>query len=62
MTERFNRFMEKINKEVEKIAGLGVYDLADVSFHDMYEDGFSPREAAIEALENEGFVATEEKT
>ena len=48
-------WMDKVNRHVEAIAGLSVWDLPDCPFADWHEDGYSPREAANLALEDAGF-------
>lgn len=51
----FTEWMVEVNREVTIQTGLSAYDLADRPYRDMYDDGFTPREAAHEALEYEGF-------
>lgn len=51
----FKQWMAQVNREVSRIAGLSVYDLADQPFRDWYEDGLTPAEAAEETLMDEGF-------
>lgn len=48
----FEEWMKQVNKELEFIS---CDDLPDIDYRSMYEDLASPREAAIEALENAGF-------
>ena len=50
-----NEWLSKVDKEIESICGLGYMDLADQQWADWYFSLMSPREAAVEALENEGF-------
>ena len=56
------RFMSLVDVEVYKIAMISVHDLADCCFWDMWNDGMSPKEVAIEALENDdlysGFMSS----
>jgi hypothetical protein len=50
-------FMKQVNREVYKIAMISVHDLADCCFWDMWHDGMSPRETAIEALDNDSLYS-----
>lgn len=52
--------MLQVNREVSRIAGLSVYDLADQPFREWYDDGIDPDEAAEMTLEDEGFPFEEE--
>ena len=51
----FKEWMKEVDKEVEGICGMGVYDLPDCRFRDEYEAGTEPSEMAEVALENAGF-------
>lgn len=53
----FEIWMKKVDQELEARCGLVSLDLADMPYRDWYEDGYTPSEAAQEALENEGFPA-----
>ena len=55
MKASFESWMDKVDAAVEAIAGLSVYDLADIAFRDLYEDGVSARSVARMALAEEGF-------
>ena len=51
----FPQWMQKVDAEIEKICGLSSMDLADQPFHDWFDDGMDPAEAAELTLEDEGF-------
>ena len=51
----FNRWMAMVNREVTAISGLGVNDLADAPYRDMYEDDIEVEDAALEVLELSDF-------
>ncbi|MCP4424433.1 MAG: hypothetical protein GY803_08085 [Chloroflexi bacterium] len=51
----FETWMSQVDAAVSGMAFISVYDLADQPFRDWYNDGYSPREAAEEALESEGY-------
>lgn len=48
----FDIWMGKVDDELDKIAGCAHDDLIDCPYADWYDiDGYSPKEAAIKALE-----------
>lgn len=51
----FEQWMKKVNQNISEVAGLSSDDLADQTYMDWFEDGMTPMEAAMEALEAEGF-------
>lgn len=51
----FEQWMQKVDSKVGAMTGLSVHDLADQPFRDWFDDGMSPREAALETLENDGY-------
>jgi len=51
----FDLWMAKVDQAVARKSGLSVYDLADQCYRDMYDDGFTPSQAAQVALSEEGF-------
>ena len=51
----FKQWMQLVDLEIASICGLSHMDLADQMYRDWFDEGWAPREAAIEALENEGF-------
>ena len=55
MNGDFDKWMKSVDRAVETIAGLSVHDLADCCFRDWFEGGYTPGQAAREALANEGF-------
>jgi len=55
----FRDFMNEIDAEVLRIAGVSVYDLPDCIFGDWYELGASAEEAARMALEEADWVAAQ---
>jgi hypothetical protein len=51
----FDAWMQEVDKVVEYLACVSVYELPDmVCWHDLYDDGASPRDAAREALRESG--------
>lgn len=55
MERTFEKWLSEVNAVIEKLCGLGYEDIADKPWWDWWEDGVSPREAAEEALAEEGF-------
>jgi len=51
----FEQWMKAVDKVVERLAGLSVYDLPDMPFYDMYEDDYTPIEAARATLTESGW-------
>lgn len=56
MEKAFERWMEKVDAEIDKIIGLGLDhdDLIDQPWHDWYEDGVRPKTAAKRAIKDNG--------
>lgn len=46
----FDEWMIEADRECEALVGLGLLDLPDVAFRDMYDDGESPLTAAKTAI------------
>ena len=53
--ESFKIWMRKVDRELLRICGFTHSDLPDKMYSDMWADEFSPRECAVEVLEEEGF-------
>jgi hypothetical protein len=51
----FEQWMQKVDSAVIRQTGVSVHDLADQCFHDWFDDGITPVQAARLTLENEGF-------
>lgn len=51
----FDEWMKEVDQQVILIVECSVHDLADQPFRDWFGDGYSARDAAEEALENEGW-------
>lgn len=52
----FNEWLKVVDDEVVRLTfGLGIYDLPDIPYHDLYDDGAIPQEAAEEVLAQSGF-------
>lgn len=51
----FEEWMNKVDQSIANKCGLSSGDLEDVCYHDMYDDDYTPKDAASEALENAGF-------
>jgi hypothetical protein len=47
----FNEWMAQVNALVLHKTGVSVHDLADMSFHDWYDDGITPPQAVKLVLE-----------
>jgi len=56
----FIEWMAEVDVELVRMSTLGSMDLADQTYHDWYDSGMTPKEAALETLENEGFPFEEE--
>jgi len=56
----FGSWMRTVDQVVFSLAGIGAYDIADQTWRDWYDDGYTADEAAREALENEGFPFEDE--
>ena len=50
----FEQWMSKVDAEVERAVGLSADDLADAPYYDMYEDGRTPKSAAMTAIRLSG--------
>ncbi len=55
----FSEWMQQVNVHVWGVAGLSADDLADQTWRDWFDDQYTPREAALKALENEGYSQVE---
>lgn len=51
----YKQWHDRVNAIVMRIAGIGIDDLADGLSADAWRDETTPKEYAIEQLENEGF-------
>lgn len=51
----FETWMELVDDACERIAGVSIYDLPDNVFYDLYEDGYTPAEAAKNTLTEAGW-------
>jgi len=54
-TDTYEDWMRRVDKCVEAIAGVSVYDLPDYCFRDAYEDGRRPSSVARDALKEAGW-------
>lgn len=52
----FDEWMEAVDARVWAAANVSVHDLPDWHFMDAYTDGAPPEEAAVEVLENAGWL------
>ena len=55
MKQTFIEWKEKVDAHIQKICGLTTDDLADQCYHDWYDSGMRPANAAKQALESENF-------
>ena len=53
--KKFQVWMAKVNALIESTVGLGADDMADVAYHDWYENGVKPETAAKRALKANGW-------
>ncbi len=51
----FDEWMKQLDKAVSDLSGLSAHDLADQPYRDWFDSGYSPEDAAREALKNEGY-------
>ena len=51
----FKEFMKQVDKHLAVLCGMTSADLPDMDFYSRWEDECSPRDVALELLENEGF-------
>lgn len=51
----YHEWMQAVDAHLRSRSGLSSDDLADQTYHDWYDDGMDPIEAAEQVLENEGF-------
>ena len=49
--ENFKQWMQSVDSELTGISGLSSSDLADICYRDMFDDGMTANDAAIECLE-----------
>jgi hypothetical protein len=55
MAKTFEQWKQEVDRAVQSLAGLSADDLEDWGYRDAYDDGMSPKRAAIHALANSGF-------
>lgn len=51
--KRFGLWLHLVDRQLRRKVGLTHRDLVDWTWRDAFEDGLTPREAALEALEND---------
>lgn len=51
--ERFALWLRLVNAAVTRKAGVSLFDLADVTLRDWFDDGYTPNDAAREALSSD---------
>ena len=54
-TSAFDAWMAKVDAYLVKKVGLESADLIDIAYMDLFEDGYTPAQAAKKALKNEGY-------
>lgn len=54
----FNVWMDSVNAAMTRLVGVGHEDIADQPWHDWYDAGYDPEDAADMALESEGWEAS----
>jgi hypothetical protein len=55
MSDTFQQFMQKVDRELVSRCGLTHRDLADFAFYDAYSDECDPAEVAVEILQENDF-------
>ena len=50
---KYQAWMKRVDVWSWRLAGCSSSDMADVCYSDMYEDGFTPKQAARRAVRNE---------
>ena len=55
MGKSYNGWLTEVDRDVYCIAGCSVHDLADVPLREWFDDSTPPKEAAVTALEYDGF-------
>lgn len=53
--EEFRDWMSEVDVVISRVCGLTSNDIADWRWRDAFEDGTEPKEAAMEALAEDGF-------
>lgn len=58
-TDSFEVWLKKVDREIKRmtLGMVGMYDLADWTYHDAYDSGMTPKEAAEEAVQNDDLGA-----
>ncbi len=56
----FETWMKAVNRWLRQHASVDADDLVDYSYYDAWEDGATPAEAAVEALENDHTIQPDE--
>ena len=54
MNKDFEKWMQKVDDNINGFIGLSAYDLPDCCYRDMYDDGMLASEAAKVAIEDAG--------
>lgn len=55
MSVSFREYMRRVDSVLLECAGITHLDIGDSDWYDSYESEIDPREAARDALEDEGF-------
>ena len=56
MQTEFKKWMHKVDEACQSIAFLSIHDLPDKDYWDWFDAGDSPRDTALWALAEEGFL------
>ncbi len=49
----YKEWLNQVDKNVESMIGLSIYDLSDFMSYDAFQDGLSPKECAVEWIKND---------
>jgi len=52
---KFREWERQVAREVHAIAGVSLWDMGDFMTRDMFDDGYTPHEAAREILVEQGY-------
>lgn len=55
--ERFALWLAVVERCISRMVGIGLFDLEDCLMYDAYESGMSPKEFALEALQNDSLYS-----
>lgn len=51
--DAFALYLAFVDRRITKMIGIGLFDLEDCLIRDMYDDEYTPQEAAVAAIQND---------